>query len=400
MRQIGNTHNDSTATLFENRGPSTGSDATSEFLVDPLALDPASPGIKPALVDVDLSSLHSKLQNLLLELESNSDTVDTSIPSDQIPTHQPSIADWSPTDFTPFKSSLVAFDSDISSHGASNQRLVSDGESASVTGLDVPAQDYGAPHVHTSSGILADTSDVMLIPTNAASNQNTPLYLLFSALGGGQPDHSNAINIVSQAPIFTSSPVNEAGGDNAGTKILWDGERATTGTPQIIASGGGSSATGGGSTTSDGGSSSSSGGSQSGGLIINVSYDASVGRGPAAFMTDVAAAVQYFESHISNPITINIDVGYGEVGGQTMGGGALGQSLYYLDSYNYSTVKNALVADAKSANDMTAIATLPSSDPTNGGTFWTSTAEAKALGLDSGSFTDGYVGFSSAAGFD
>src|ERR1019366_193536 len=96
----------------------------------------------------------------------------------------------------------------------------------------------------------------------------------------------------------------------------------------------------------------------------------------------------------------NISVGYGEVGGQTMGAGALGQSLYYLDSFNYSTVKNALVVDAKSVSDMTAIATLPSSDPTNGGNFYVATAEAKALGLDSGSFTDGYVGFSSGAGFD
>ena len=131
-----------------------------------------------------------------------------------------------------------------------------------------------------------------------------------------------------------------------------------------------------------------------------MTYDASVANAPAAFKTDVAAAVQWFQSHFSDPITININVGYGEVGGQTMGSGALGQSMYFVDSFSYSQVKNALAADAKSASDLSSVATLPSTDPTNGGTFYVSTAEAKALGLDSGSFTDGYVGFSSGGVFD
>jgi hypothetical protein len=43
---------------------------------------------------------------------------------------------------------------------------------------------------------------------------------------------------------------------------------------------------------------------------------------------------------------------------------------------------------------------LPANDPTNGGTFYVTTAEAKALGLDSGVFTDGFIGLSSAGVFD
>ena len=158
-------------------------------------------------------------------------------------------------------------------------------------------------------------------------------------------------------PTPNSDATNRAGAnDSVGSRILGGGDSVTSGTPQ----------TG----TSSGGSSSVSGGAQSSGLIINVTYDASCTSAPAAFKTDVAAAIQYFESQITNPITININVGYGEVGSQTMGSGSLGNSLYYLDSFNYTQIKNALVAKAQTANDMTAIATLPASDPTNGGTFW------------------------------
>src|ERR1035437_10719271 len=98
MRQFGNAHNDSTVTLFENQSPFRGLAPTS--LDSPLALDPADSGIDPAVVDVDLSNLHSKLQNLLLLLESNSDTIDTSIPGQQIPVHQASIADSLQKDLT------------------------------------------------------------------------------------------------------------------------------------------------------------------------------------------------------------------------------------------------------------------------------------------------------------
>ena len=121
---------------------------------------------------------------------------------------------------------------------------------------------------------------------------------------------------------------------------------------------------------------------------------------PAAFRADVAAAVSYLESQFSDPITINISIGYGELNGQTLDAGALGESMYFVSPYNYSQVKNALAADAKTASDLSSVATLPTTDPTNGGTFYLSTANAKALGLISGSSTDGFVGFSSSIGFD
>ena len=135
--------------------------------------------------------------------------------------------------------------------------------------------------------------------------------------------------------------------------------------------------------------------SNSSACVINVTFDASCASAPAGFESDVLQVVQFYESEFTNPVTINIDVGYGEVDGQSLSG-SLGSSLYYENAYSYSQVRNALVAGATSSTDTTAVSTLPSSDPTNGGWFYVPTAQAKALGLASGSSIDGYVGFSSS----
>ncbi len=57
----------------------------------------------------------------------------------------------------------------------------------------------------------------------------------------------------------------------------------------------------------------------------------------------------------------------------------------------------ALTADAKTADDLTAVGTLPATSPApGGGTYWITTAEQKALGLLGPSTAlDGYVGFNS-----
>jgi hypothetical protein len=137
-------------------------------------------------------------------------------------------------------------------------------------------------------------------------------------------------------------------------------------------------------------------------FVINVTYDSSVASAPAAFKTAIDAAVQYLESQFTDPVTINITIGYGSVNGTPLGANALGQSLFGLNQYSYSQVKAALVADGKTGDDSTALASLPLNDPApNGGNYWVSTAEAKALGLiANNASTDGYVGFSSTAPFD
>ncbi|HYM17215.1 MAG TPA: VCBS repeat-containing protein [Micropepsaceae bacterium] len=139
-------------------------------------------------------------------------------------------------------------------------------------------------------------------------------------------------------------------------------------------------------------------GTANSGLTINVTYDASVSSAPVGFTTAITQVVQYFETHFSDPVTIIIAVGYGEVNNQRLSGGALGESLTYLEQFDYSTVRNALIADATTSADSSAVSSLGSTNP-NGGNYWVTTAEGKALGLIGASNQiDGYVGFSNAAG--
>src|SRR5439155_5665969 len=97
--------------------------------------------------------------------------------------------------------------------------------------------------------------------------------------------------------------------------------------------------------------------------------------------TDVLNVANFYASTFSDPVTVNINVGYGEVGGSALPSGALGASLTYLASTSYSRLASALKLDASSADDASAVKSLPSSDPTTGfGRYWVSTAEGKALG--------------------
>ena len=135
-----------------------------------------------------------------------------------------------------------------------------------------------------------------------------------------------------------------------------------------------------------------------GGLVINVTYDQSQSSLPAGFVAAVNYVVSYYESVFTDPITINIDVGYGEIDGQPLGSGALGESETYLDnSYSYSQVVAALKASATSSAQQAAYASLPTTSPLSGGTLWLSTAQEKGLGLASANdpSVDGFVGFSS-----
>lgn len=130
------------------------------------------------------------------------------------------------------------------------------------------------------------------------------------------------------------------------------------------------------------------------GLTITIAWDASVANAPAGFKPAVLDAVQFYESQFDNPIHITIGVGYGEIDGSSLSGGAVGESLTYGATYGYGAVRAALAQNATSAEQAQAVATLPAGDPTGGG-FFVATAEAKALGLIADSTRiDGYVGFS------
>jgi hypothetical protein len=137
------------------------------------------------------------------------------------------------------------------------------------------------------------------------------------------------------------------------------------------------------------------------GLVINLNWDSSVASAPAAFMTDVENAAAFLESQISTTATINIDVGYVEIGGSSLGSGALGESETYLTSVSYASLVTALRATASTdATDEALLASLPATAPVSGD-FWITTAQAKALGLSaaSGTSLDAYVGFGVSSEF-
>jgi len=127
-------------------------------------------------------------------------------------------------------------------------------------------------------------------------------------------------------------------------------------------------------------------------MQINVTYDSSAASAPAGFKAAVDVAVQYLESLITTPITVNIQFGYGTLNGQAVASGDLGESLSNYSTLTYAQVKAALTAAATSADDQAAVATL-GADPTGGGKFWVSTAQQKALGIFTGApgAIDGYV---------
>ena len=137
----------------------------------------------------------------------------------------------------------------------------------------------------------------------------------------------------------------------------------------------------------------------SAGLVIDIDWDSSVSNAPAGFVTAVDQVVSYYESQFSNPITITIDVGYGEIDGSTVGSNDLGESESYLTSVSYSQLESALVKNADAIGDTAAAASLTATSPVNG-EYWMTTAEAQALGISGASASiNGYVGFSSTLPF-
>ena len=139
------------------------------------------------------------------------------------------------------------------------------------------------------------------------------------------------------------------------------------------------------------------------GLRFDLTWDASCAAAPAGFETAIKAAAALYCKMFSNNEILDISVGFGEVGGSALAAGALGESDSTGQYRRYPAVEAALKKDAKwSANQATADASLTKTDPTHGGEFYISNAEAKTLGFlprfESGS--DGAIGLSDSADFN
>ena len=131
-------------------------------------------------------------------------------------------------------------------------------------------------------------------------------------------------------------------------------------------------------------------------------YDPSVADAPAGFLSGLAAAASYLDALITNPITVTINVGWGEVNGTPIPAGDVAAALpQSASTLPYVTVIGELAAHATSADDATAIANLPAVDPLPDAGFRVTAAEEKAWGLlpANGTEIDGSIGFSSLAAF-
>jgi VCBS repeat-containing protein len=125
-------------------------------------------------------------------------------------------------------------------------------------------------------------------------------------------------------------------------------------------------------------------------MQINVSFDQSQSSLPTGFVSAVNYVVSTFDTLFTANVTINIDVGYGEIAGQALGTNALGESYapqYVLE--NYASVRSALITQGAPG-----AATLPINSPLSGSLYMPQ-AEAQALGLTAAVSTS-YVGFSSS----
>ena len=111
---------------------------------------------------------------------------------------------------------------------------------------------------------------------------------------------------------------------------------------------------------------------------FTANFNANFGANAAAAQAAWIAAANTFTANFNDPININITVD------GVAGTGVFGQSSTFLNSTPYANLRNLVVADAKTADDATAIGvggSMTVADPSGGSTWWVSRAEAKALGL-------------------
>src|ERR1700681_639884 len=113
-------------------------------------------------------------------------------------------------------------------------------------------------------------------------------------------------------------------------------------------------------------------------LIINLMYDSSVNSyvHKAAMQSAFAYAVQEYGNLFVDPVTVNIRVIVDSDPND------FGSSLtQYTSSFTYAQIRNAMIAHAATAADAAAIASLAVTDPTRGGPYFLTRAQAKALGF-------------------
>lgn len=126
-------------------------------------------------------------------------------------------------------------------------------------------------------------------------------------------------------------------------------------------------------------------------MNIIIQFDASAASAPPGFFDAVRYTVAQADALIADNITITINFGWGEVGGQALPAGAVGASLTQHFVLPYSQVRAALAASETTLDDLASVSSLPLADPSAGRGIKLSLAQALALGIPVLS-TDGVAG--------
>lgn len=138
-------------------------------------------------------------------------------------------------------------------------------------------------------------------------------------------------------------------------------------------------------------------------MDITLQFDSSAEQAPVGWEAAIQAAADMLDTLIQNPINVTIDVGYGEIEGQVLGSGDLGEGAPNGAELSYAQLVAALKAHPTSSVDQTFLNDLPATDPSNGGQYFISMAQEEALGLigaNTGGVA-GYVGFAASPfGYD
>jgi hypothetical protein len=134
-------------------------------------------------------------------------------------------------------------------------------------------------------------------------------------------------------------------------------------------------------------------------MQIDFSFDPSTSSAPAGFTTALAFAAGVLDALIANPVTVNINVGWNEIGGAALGSGTVAEGGPLAGTgMSYAALVAALTANASNPAARQELASLPATAPPQIASYYIAPAQEKAWGLLPATATkaDGQVGFSSA----
>jgi hypothetical protein len=146
----------------------------------------------------------------------------------------------------------------------------------------------------------------------------------------------------------------------------------------------------------------------SGDLTINLEYDSAAQAAPASFRSSIQTAANLLSAAISDPISVNLGIGYGDVPffNDPLSNGEAAAGVQNSITEPYSTLRSQLLSNAATPQIAAAINALPAASSltgvlTAGGAatpvtnFQVAYAEARALGdvPSSNSTVDGDAGF-------